>query len=433
MRVVLVSTTATILFTALAPITGTGATWEPQRYLIRPAFLLTLGYMIARWGGHEVDLKRRLDLLRELATSANPRFGMNRTLGRMMHRLTAYFGAGGCALVLREPEEHACTLRRCARDEEESAAFPQELPGSVADLLLGLPPGAAVVHGPGGSRAFETASGERAQVDPAGCEAIAVALEAPCFLSVPLAFRDRELGRLYLGSHGKARFEEADVRFLVHAMGQAVPLIENLRLVTQLAAAAAEAERRKIARDIHDSVIQPYVGLQIGLSGLRQKLAAGRREDLSADVDRLMEMTALGIADLRLQVFALKDRGERGVSLVPAVRRFASRFSEVTGIAVDVQGEDDLLVEDRLAAEAFQMVAEGLSNVRRHTHSSLARVGVALSNGALQLRIENDAGPETCPGFTPRSIAERAAALGGAATVLAGVGGATVVQVEVPL
>ena len=115
------------------------------------------------------------------------------------------------------------------------------------------------------------------------------------------------------------------------------------------------------------------------------------------------------------------------------VRRFASRFSEVTGIAVDVQAEEDLVVEDRLAAEAFQMVAEGLSNVRRHTQSPLARVALALRNGALRLRIENFAGPETCPEFTPRSIAERAAALGGAATVLADVGGATVVQVEVPL
>jgi signal transduction histidine kinase len=115
------------------------------------------------------------------------------------------------------------------------------------------------------------------------------------------------------------------------------------------------------------------------------------------------------------------------------VRRFASRFSEVTGIAVAVQAEDDLLIEDRLAAEAFQMVAEGLSNVRRHTQSPQATIGLALTNGSLLLRIENDAGAEPCGLFTPRSITERAAALGGDAKVRKGVAGSTIVLVEVPL
>ena len=79
---------------------------------------------------------------------------------------------------------------------------------------------------------------------------------------------------------------------------------------------------------------------------------------------------------------------------MPAVRRFATRFSEVTGIAVEVQADDDLRIEDRLAAEAFQMVAEGLANVRRHTHAPQRHGGLALHDGALRLRIENPAGPE---------------------------------------
>ena len=432
MRVAVAAAVSTILFTALGAFTSI-PTWEPQRYLIRPAFLLTLGYMMARWGEQEIQLKRRLDLLRNLATSANPRFGMNRTLGRMMHALMHHFGAERCALILHEDEAAERTLRRCSRDEAESAAFPQELPESAARLLLSLPLAAIVLHAPRGSRALDPAGGERGDVDCPSCEAIAVALESPSFVSVPLTFRDRDVGRLFLGGAGRWSLDEAEARFLLHAVGQALPVIENLRLVTQLAAAAADDERRKIARDIHDSVIQPYVGLQIGLSGLRQKLAAGAGPELSQDVDRLLEMTSLGIADLRLQVSALKQGGGPGVSLVPAVRRFATRFSEVTGIVVEVEARDDLRVAERLAAEAFQMVAEGLSNVRRHTQSPQARVGLALENGSLHLRIENAAGPDPCAPFTPRSIAERAAALGGGATVLAGPAGATVVQVEVPL
>jgi signal transduction histidine kinase len=428
-RVVLASTA---LFTAVGAFTTPGPFADPQRSVIRPIYLLTLGYMIARWGEHEIALKRRLELLRELAISANPRFGMNRTLGRMMHRLTGHFEAAGCALVLKEEETASCSLRRSVRGEPESVALPQDLPESVAQLLLTVPREATVLHHSGASRAFDAVTGERRDVEPAACEAIAAALDASSFVSVPLVFLGRERGRLYLAGSPTKRFDDADARFLVHAMGQALPVIENLRLVTELADAAAETERQKIARDIHDSVIQPFIGLQIGLSGLRQKVATGG-DDIAADVDRLLEMTAMGIADLRLQVSALREGGERGVSLVPAVRRFATRFSEVTGIAVEVQADDGLRIEDRLAAEAFQMVAEGLANVRRHTHSPQATVGVALHDGALRLRIENPAGPEALPAFTPRSIAERAAALGGGAVVQAGVAGATVVLIEVPL
>jgi signal transduction histidine kinase len=313
MRVAVVAAGSTIVFTALGAFTSI-PTWEPQRYLIRPAFLLTLGYMMARWGEQEIQLKRRLDLLRALATSANPRFGMNRTLGRMMHALLHHFGAEGCALILHEDEAAERTLRRVSREEAESAAFPQELPESVARLLLGLP---AAGHRPARARGLagagrrQAASG--ATVDCPSCEAIAVALDSASFVSVPLAFRDRDLGRLFLGAAGSWSLDEAEARFLLHAVGQALPVIENLRLITQLAAAAADDERRKIARDIHDSVIQPYVGLQIGLSGLRQKLAAGAGPEVSADVDRLLELTTLGIADLRLQVSALKQgRRDRG-------------------------------------------------------------------------------------------------------------------------
>src|SRR5439155_1830065 len=130
-------------------------------------------------------------------------------------------------------------------------------------------------------------------------------LDCPSFVTVPLSFRNRLSGRLYLTVAGRRVFDESETRFLQQAVGHALPLVDNIRLVNQLASAAAEEERRRIARDIHDSVIQPYLGLHIGLAGMRQKLAATHSE-LSGDVERLMEMTTLGIDELRRQVALLK-------------------------------------------------------------------------------------------------------------------------------
>jgi signal transduction histidine kinase len=416
--------------------------FELQRSLIRPVYLLTFGYMIAYWGGYEIELKRRLELLRDVATISNPRFGVDRTLGGMLHRLRSYFDADGCALILNDASEQIWSLRRVRRLETEQVARAEAIPEGVAKILLGLHPGSVVRYG--GSRtgwwrrgsaassAFDATTGESVALDPRIRETISDTLDARSFLTVPLRVRNRVAGRLYLTGEGQVRFNESNARFLLHVMEQALPVVDNLRLVSQLASAAADEERRKIARDIHDSVIQPYIGLQIGLAGVRQKLAASGNE-LSADVQRLIDMTSLGIEDLRRQVLALRAGSEADGRLVPAVKRFAARFSEVTGIAVDVEAETDWPLEDRLAAEAFQMVAEGLSNIRRHTQAAHATIRLAVRNGCLELRIENEASDGPCAEFTPRSITERAAALGGAADVRTNERGATVITVEVPL
>ena len=206
-----------------------------------------------------------------------------------------------------------------------------------------------------------------------------------------------------------------------------------IRLVDQLAAGAALEERKRIARDLHDSVIQPYIGLRMGLAGLRQKLVA-TDPDVHRDVDRLIEMTNVGLQDLRGQVSTLRGGGSlRGV-LVQAVTRFARRFSDATGIDVHVEAETDVLVDDRVGGEVFQIIAEGLSNIRRHTQAERALVRLACREGRLSLRIEDEGtSDDRWAPFTPRSITERVEALGGHVDIWARENGGSAVAVEIPL
>ena len=113
--------------------------------------------------------------------------------------------------------------------------MPQDLPESVAQLLLTVPREATVLHHSGASRAFDAVTGERRDVEPAACEAIAAALDAASFLSVPLVFLGRERGRLYLAGRSQHALRRRRRPLPLHAMGQALPVIDNLRLVRQLA------------------------------------------------------------------------------------------------------------------------------------------------------------------------------------------------------
>jgi signal transduction histidine kinase len=276
---------------------------------------------------------------------------------------------------------------------------------------------------------------------------LATLLDAKSLVTVPLRHHNQTAGRLYLTSLRRRAFDTTDVEFLIQVADYLMPVIDSIRLVDRLAAEAADEERKRIARDIHDSIIQPYIGLQIGLAGVRQKLAAddidasGDRNNLlavirdaAADTDRLIEMTGDGISDLRHYVHGLRESGESERGLTSSVRRFASKFTQATNIIVQVRADSDIGVDDRLASEMFQIIVEGLSNIRRHTQSTRAFIGMECSDSRLIVRIENDGTRGSTPTpFQPQSIAERAHSLGGRAYVefFGDIG--TSVIVEIPL
>jgi len=263
-------------------------------------------------------------------------------------------------------------------------------------------------------------------------ERLATTLEARSFITVPLQYRTQFAGRIYF-TRTRAAFNESDLNFLLQVVKHIMPVIENMRLVDRMASDAAREERQKIARDIHDSVIQPYIGLQIGLAGIKEKLSQGGF-DVKPDVDRLFEITASEIDELRGYIHGLKEVSQKEGYFLPAVRRFALRFAEMTGIAIEVEADKNFRIKDRLAAEAFQIVAEALSNVRRHTKATRILLKIERQSSFFRMEIENNVpepGPPTLA-FIPKSIAARAEALGGQVNINL-LEGMTRVEVEIPL
>lgn len=440
LRVVVVSA---LLFTTVGYATAPkGAEFELNRFLLRPIYLFVLGYMMAYWGGYEITLKRRLALLKEVNTLANPRFGVDRTTGWLLARLRSFYGADTCMLVMADPTTGEYHMRRADRYDPERAVRAEPLPQELAQQLLALPANHAVVYSRKprfwwGShphyRAYHIVMRSRTTEGLAMSEAFAATLDAVSFVAVPLRYHSGLAGWLYLTSaHGHA-FDDSDADFLLQVITHFTPVIENIRLVDRLASDAAEVERQRIAHDLHDSVIQPYIGLQIGLTAIDQKLADGDT-NVRDDIKQLIDQIGKVVANLRGYMRGLKQTGGREGILLPSVRRFVDTFTKTTGITVDVDAPNDIRINDRLAAEMFQMVAEGLSNIRRHTHAMHATIAFARRDNNMVLRIE-DAGVNgsTPLPFTPRSINERATALGGRVHVDPRDDGGSAVVVEIPL
>jgi signal transduction histidine kinase len=447
----MVTAASAVLFTAIGLATApAGAQFELNRFLLRPVYLLALGYMMAYWGGCEIKLNRQLGLLRGVTRLSNPRFDVGYTIGSMLGKLRDFYDADDCLIVLSDPRDNEYRLFRLRRQQPAESVQAELLPGPLARLLLSLPEDCAVVHR-GKSRLrllldsgyYSVSTGKRDECPETlkkESEQLAARLEAESFISVPLHYRERAIGRLYMTAP-RGVFESADIGYMMQVAEQIMPVIHNIRLLERLASNSAEQERQRLARDIHDSVIQPYIGLQYKLAAVRNKAAEGK--ELGEDIDRLFQTTVDEIAGLRGFVRGLKDAEGGGDNFVAAVRRFAAQFAQNYDLDVKVESKGDFRVNDRLAAEIIKIVHEGLSNVRKHTSASAGKVTLERADGSLRVSVENDgprpgddgdndAAAEVTP-FTPRSITERAEELGGYVAVERTPDGRTLVKVEIPL
>jgi signal transduction histidine kinase len=436
-----VTVASTVLFTVIGFVTSPPKpAFELNRFLLRSIYLLVLGYMMAYWGGAEITLKRRLSLLKDVTASANPRFGIEHMLSSVIKKLRAFYDAELSLLVYSDLPASEYRLLRADRSNVEAVGMTERIPQMLAQLLLAFPQDLAVVYKGrrwpfGNSYYYGFDISKRQRIDAGREEAVSLAAQFECesFVSIPARFHDKAAGRIYLASR-RYIFTTSDVEFLTQIFEQVAPILDRIRLLERLASSAAEQERQRLARDIHDSVIQPYVGLQYKLAAIRNK-AGTEGSELAQDLERLYQVTTNEIGHLRGFVGGLKELEGPQDDLICALRRFAQQFAESYNIDVQVECNGVVNVRHRLAAEVIAIVQEGLSNIRKHTSAKSGTILLERADKYLSIHIENDnpTAGDAPPHFQPGSITERAQDLGGRAFVEANRTGRTVVTVEIPL
>lgn len=396
------------------------STWNTQipwdRLFLRCSFLLVIGFLIAHWGGAEKSLKEALSLLSEVSRMSNPRFGVDLSTITVLRKIKEHFEGDLCMAVSFQNETLSYQFRQVGAIVEQVNQAP--LPVELKPLLMDFEDESVILYYTtifGKPKAKTMVTPKRwAAKPPPHYERVASFLEARSFISVPLpAFR--EPGRLFLAAE-KGRYTHREAIMLQQIAEQAFTILQQLELVDRLASDAAREERKRIVGDLHDSTIQPYIGLKMGLDALCRR--ASTDNPLYDQLMAISKITSDVIGDLRSYVAELKN-GERAMadSLHGALQRQAEKFAAYYGIRAQVEVEDNLVLADRLTVEVLQMIAEGLSNVHKHTDQMHAVVRIVLNAQKLLIEIENETTGTPGVSFQPGSISRRAESLGGTATV----------------
>jgi signal transduction histidine kinase len=223
-----------------------------------------------------------------------------------------------------------------------------------------------------------------------------------------------------------------DAALLSIFAGQAALAFERARAQEQRELLVVLEDRERIARDLHDVVIQRLFATGMQLQGVAPQAlrpeAAKRINDAVDDLDTT-------IRDIRRSIFELRTpagtslRGELGADVDAAAATLGFRP------ALDVSGPIDSAVPDDVVPELLAVLREALSNAARHARATSVRVSVRAADGHVTLQVEDD-GVGFDPGLARGGLVnmgERAHDLGGTFEVgPRGPGGGTVLMWRVP-
>lgn len=201
--------------------------------------------------------------------------------------------------------------------------------------------------------------------------------------------------------------------------------LEEVRASRQRIVEAADDERRRVERDLHDGAQQRLVAL-----AMRLQLA----RDTAAGAQTLLDEAT---AELRAAIAEVRDLA-RG--LHPTILSEAGLAAAVDALAERTPVPVRVSIPERrfptpVEAAAYFVVAEALTNVVRYARASEARVSATVEGERLVVAVEDDGigGADPDRGSGLRGLRDRVAAVGGDLSVLSPTGAGTVLRVELPI
>lgn len=237
------------------------------------------------------------------------------------------------------------------------------------------------------------------------------------FLGVPIRLRDQVFGNLYLTDKTTGEvFTDVDEELVVGLASAAGVAIENARLQARLHELVLIEDRERIARDLHDSIIQRLFATGLSLQGTVRLIHTDPAA--AADrVERAIDDLDITSRHIRSVIFDLESRRPLAAGVRSDVLELVQASTEGAGLEPRVlfDGPVDTLVGADLAADVLATVREALANVVKHARATRVDVSVQAGDG-LEVRVRDDGiGPraDVVGGHGLANLRARAEAHGG--------------------
>ena len=372
--------------------------------------------------------------------------GLAESLRLFLEELATTFNSEEALLLYRDTDLERIFLWRLKAGESERLV-PESMPLARADGFLLDDMDATIcwnsLVGQGSGFGWDRRDGRPIKNLPRLPGPAQQELKVRSFVSVAFEQGGQATGRIFL-LNGRKPFQKQDLAWLESIAAHMAAGLENIFLLRHLRARAIEAERSRIARDLHDGILQTLLSIEIQLDVLRRR-APSAPEQAVIGLAGLQQTVRNEGAELRQTVTDLRPLRVQSADLVDLMRGFAERYRNECTVALDLLIDSaQLRAPDRVCREIFQIYREALNNIKKHAKASHVVVKLSQDDSRLVLVVDdNGEGFSFAGKFTgdeldrlrlgPISIKERARTVGGVLTVESNPGHGARLTIEVPL
>jgi len=237
-------------------------------------------------------------------------------------------------------------------------------------------------------------------------------------LAVLLPAGEQSMGVMLAQSETLASYTEEDEKILEMLAAHAATALENAQLYQDLQRAAADKERQRLARHLHDSVTQSLYSLVLMTNGWAAMSEKGELMNAADSFRQLESLSVQALGEMRLLIHQLRPPILEETGLVGALRDRLEAVEHRVGLetklvtAGDVEG-----LPQQVEEEFFHISQEALNNALRHADASNIQIRIEVENGSARLAVEDDGRgfdpTESNGGLGLITMRERAESLGG--------------------
>ncbi|HJV64840.1 MAG TPA: histidine kinase [Geomonas sp.] len=402
--------------------------FELNRFIIRLVYLAVVATLLGYLGAYEESMRKVLSLLAEWPPCAPD--SLQPLLTQMLSRATAVIDAPRLVLLWEEDDEPWLHVAFCSGQELAYSSEPPDLFGTIVAVEL-----------QGTSFICENASQQGASVilhSPQGvlkCQGTPLQrlLRERFAIGAVLCSRlqgERVSG--YLLALDKGVMTSDDLVLGEIVAHEVATSLDHYLLMKQLKVTAVSEERIRLARDLHDGLLQSLTGAALQLE-TAQRLMEAEPQTARQRIQEIQRLLAAEQRDLRSQITDLRpllpDRPQEDFQLVPRMEQLAEQIRGHWHLAVEIATFPERPRLSRtVAREIYLVVHEALFNAVRHSGASALRAELSFAASQVQVvvadnghgfpfrgRYDQRALSEMKRG--PFTLKERIAALGGALSI----------------
>lgn len=377
------------------------AEYQFNQFVSRGVYLLIAGYLLGFLGEEEKRLRSEVAAVARVIARVQGEVSLYSALREVLDDCLRMFGSRRAVLAIQEAGTGRAFLWEAHRDArtQEVNLRSEELDEAKRHTYLFDPPGYAWYVGrrpsfPGRKR-FElhivSEKGQRIH-EPSWKppEWFQTLPAIRSLLGVSLSFGPDWTGQALILDPGSGNPPDVDVPFLAILARQVTPAIYSIFLLRRLRSHAGAVERARVARELHDGVIQALIGLEMKVDVLRRQTAS-TSETVAEELKRVQNLLHQEVLNLRELMQQMRPVDVAPKRFLDYLATTVDKFGRDVGLSARFSSPfDEVLIHPRTCTEVARIVQEALVNIRKHSHARNVLVRFEAEEDNWLLMIDDD-------------------------------------------